>query len=101
MPSCDVADFLVTRLAPSQALTKGGEQVALPEGFQSGVTVRVGDHQATTSVISPFEVVVTTPPLPAGRVAVTVTQSGFAPMDVPGGLEYVSTAPVVRACLSV
>ncbi len=98
IPSCDVVGFVVTRLTPSQALTTGGEQVRIAgEGFLRDVTVRVGDKTATTSVISPFEIAVTTPQLPAGRVAVTVTQQGFPPMHVPGGLEYVPTGPVVRS----
>src|ERR1700730_15030798 len=84
IPSCDVVGFVVTRLTPSQALTTGGEQVRIAgEGFQRGVTVRVGDKTAATSVISPFDLATTTPQLPAGRVAVTVTQQGFPPMDVP------------------
>jgi IPT/TIG domain len=98
IPSCDVAGFVVTRVTPSQALTTGGELVRIAgEGFQRDVTVRVGDKTAATSVVSPFEIVVTTPPLPVGRVAVVVTQKGFPPMDAPGGLEYVTAGPVVRS----
>ena len=96
IPACDVGGFVVTQLSPPQALTTGGEQIRIAgEGFQHGATVRIGDKTATASVISPFEIVVTTPQLPAGRVRVTVTQEGFPPLDVPRGLEYVPAGPVV------
>ena len=97
IPSCDFVGFVVTRLTPREALTTGGEQVRIAgEGLQPGVTVRVGDKPVTPSVISPFEIMVITPQLPAGRVPVIVTQQGFPPMEVPGGLVYVPGGPVVR-----
>jgi hypothetical protein len=100
IPSCDVAGFVVTGLTPPQVLTTGGDQIRIAgEGFQRDVTVRVGDKPATASVISPFEILVITPQLPAGRVAVTVAQQGFPPMDVPTRLEYVTAGPVVKSIL--
>ena len=78
IPSCDVVGFVVSGMAPREALTTGGEQVRIAgEGFQPGVTVQVGGKPAAASVISAFEIAVTTPPLPVSRVQVTVTQAGF------------------------
>ncbi|HMF92699.1 MAG TPA: IPT/TIG domain-containing protein [Vicinamibacterales bacterium] len=98
IPSCDPEGFIATRLAPAQALSTGGEKLRIfGEGFARDVRVRVGDKIAPAAVISPFEIDVTAPPQPPGRATVTVSQVGFPPVDVPGGLEYVSGGPVVRS----
>ena len=104
IPSCDVAGLVVTRLAPSQVLTSGGEQLRISgEGFQRGVTVQVGGAPPVeASVTNPLEIAITTPRQQTGRVGVAVAQRGFPPVEVPGGLEYVATrptAPVVTGVL--
>jgi len=102
VPPCDVRRLIATELTPSQVLTAGGERLRIRgEGFELGVTVRIGETKPlAAAVISPLEIVVTTPKHAVGRVAVVVEREGLPAVTVPGGLEFVEkrpTAPVVTS----
>jgi hypothetical protein len=102
IPSCDIEGFVVSGFSPAQVLTTGGETLRITgEGFARGATVRIGGATPIeASIVSPFEMTVTTPKSAIGRVAVTVTQGEYPALAVPGSLEYVErlqTTPIVRS----
>lgn len=99
VPACDVAGLFATRLSPKDALTEGGEQLRISgEGFRPGATVQIGDAPPVqASVISPWELTVTTPKHAAGRVRVVVAQGTLVPVEIPEGLRYVTAPPASSA----
>lgn len=103
VPPCDVRELVATQLTPLQALTSGGEQLRIAgEGFEAGVTVRIGDTSPlSAAVVSPFEITVTTPKHAPGRVPVTIEREGLPAVAVPGGLEYVEKRPTAPVVISV
>lgn len=89
-PPCNVSGLIAIGIKPSQVVTAGGDQLRIQgEGFHPGLTVRIGDQDVPVSVSSPFELTVEAPARAAGRTRVTLSTIDLAPVDVPGGVEYV------------
>jgi len=66
----------ITGISPAQGSTGGGTRVAINgANFTAGATVRIGGHLAAIVSRTATQLVVTTPPGPAGPAHVTVTLS--------------------------
>jgi hypothetical protein len=78
IPACDATGLVVNGFEPARVLTTGKETLRISgEGFARDAKVSFGGQAETTpTFVSQFELLVTTPALPAGHVAVTVTQDG-------------------------
>ncbi len=80
----------VTSISPSTGALIGGTTLTLTgTGFAPGATVTVGGQPAATvSAVSPTQIIVTTPPGPAGNATVLVTNPGGAISGLASGFAY-------------
>ena len=70
-------DLLVTEMTPSTGVQAGGETGSITgSGFQDGVTVKVGEAQATVLLVTPTLITFTLPPGTEGTKDVVVTNPG-------------------------
>ena len=91
---------VIDAITPSQGFERGSDAVTITgSGFAGGVQVLFGSTPALdVTIVSSTELVVVTPPLPAGPVDVTVTNPGAPPTVKPGGfvsveMPHVSPGP--------
>jgi hypothetical protein len=88
--SCGGPAVEVTEATPARLSARGGEALTLRgAGFTAGVEVHLGDEAVPASavkLVSATELRVTTPPLYAGKAAVTVTTAAGDEATLPGGV---------------
>ena len=82
----------VTSISPSTGVLGGGTTLTIAgTGFAPGATVTIGGQPAATvSAVSPTQIVVSTPPGPAGAAVVLVTNPGGAISGLASGFAYSS-----------
>jgi hypothetical protein len=95
--------FSVLSISPSEGPTALATTALIAgTGFQSGDTVIVDGSRVNATVLSATAISLAMPAHGAGKVDVTVSQPGQAPVKVPGGYTYtdvVSAPPVISELL--
>lgn len=89
---------VVTGMSPTSGPMGGNTQVTLTgANFTAGTVVRFGATAGTVQSVSAGSIVVRTPALPVGSVAVTVTRPDGQAATAPGTFTAMAPTPVISA----